>query len=312
MFINVGQRTDIPAFYSNWFYNRIEEGFVYVRNPFYPKLVNEYSLSPKVVDGLLFCTKNPLPLINNPRFELLKPYRQFYFMTITGYGKDIEPDVLDKKLALEAFKKLSTLVGMKKVQWRYDPIIINEKYTVSYHQRAFEKICQSLTGYTEKCIFSFVDLYSKTKRNMPSIREVTQEERHQIAEAFSKIAKTYKIKLVSCLEDSWLSDYGIDTRGCFSKASLEEALDITIDLPSNYHMARKDCQCLLGGDIGQYNTCLHHCLYCYAVEDFKLAKKNYQKHDPKSPLLIGHLEKDDILKRASQTSWLSDRQLTLF
>ena len=124
MIINTGMRTDIPAFYHEWLINRIKEGFVLVRNPYNPSQVTRYSLSPEVVDLIAFCTKNPAPML--PHMDVLKPYGQYWFVTITPYGKDIEPNVPDKQKVMEDFKKLSDAVSVDSVGWRYDPIFVDD------------------------------------------------------------------------------------------------------------------------------------------------------------------------------------------
>ncbi len=158
MIINTGMRTDIPAFYSKWLLNRIKEGFVMVRNPYYKNQVTKYSLNPEVVDCLAFCTKNPHLLI--PHLSELDTYKQFWFVTITPYGKDIEPNVPDKKKVISDFKKLSEHLGKNAVAIRYDPILINEKFDVDMHIRCFGKLLSELKGYTEDCTISFLDAYN--------------------------------------------------------------------------------------------------------------------------------------------------------
>jgi hypothetical protein len=128
MIINTGQRTDIPAFYPKWLANRIKEGFVCVRNPYNPMQVSRYMINPEVVDAIGFCTKNPEPFF--PYLELVKDYGQFWYVTITSYGKDIEPMVPDKERVIEAFKFLSERVGTNAIGWRYDPIFVSDKYTI--------------------------------------------------------------------------------------------------------------------------------------------------------------------------------------
>ena len=155
MIINTGQRTDIPAFYSEWFMNRIREGYVMVRNPFYPEQVTRYSLDPAVVDVLAFCTKDPSPMI--PYLDEISPFRQFWFVTITPYGRDIEENVPPKERVMDAFRRVSEKVGPKAMSWRYDPIFISEKYPIEFHIEAFEKMAAELEGYTEQAVVSFID-----------------------------------------------------------------------------------------------------------------------------------------------------------
>lgn len=170
MIIQTGMRTDIPAFYSEWLVNRIKESYVLVRNPYHPEQVTKYCLSPDVVDLIAFCTKNPAPMFSH--MDIIKPYGQYWFVTITPYGKEIEPHVPDKETVIEDFKKLSDLVGVNSVGWRYDPILIDETHTVSWHIEEFEKMAASLAGYTKTCVISFIDIYKKVERNFPEAREV--------------------------------------------------------------------------------------------------------------------------------------------
>ncbi len=145
MIINTGQRTDIPAFYSDWFVNRLKAGFVLVRNPYDPRSVTRYRLSPDVVDLIGFCTKNPAPML--PHMDLLKPFGHYWYVTITPYGKDIERHVPGKREALETFRRLSELVGVHRIGWRYDPILISESWPVERHVKAFAYMAKELSGY---------------------------------------------------------------------------------------------------------------------------------------------------------------------
>ena len=164
MIIQTGMRTDIPAFYSEWFINRIKEGFVMVRNPYNPSQVTRYNLSPDVVDLIAFCSKNPSPMI--PYMEYLKPYGQYWFVTITPYGKDIEPNVPDYQKVMEDFKNLSGIVGADSVGWRYDPIVVDANHSVDWHIARFEEMTRALDGYTETCVISFIDIYKKVEKTM--------------------------------------------------------------------------------------------------------------------------------------------------
>ena len=185
MILNTGCRTDIPAFYSEWFYSRVREGYVLTRNPYRPEQVIRYRIDPEVVDVLCFCTKNPQPMLE--RLSVLSRFRQFWFVTLTPYGKDIEPFVPDKLKILESVKKLSDSVGAKAVGWRYDPVFITERYSPEYHLRAFHKIAEALSGCVNSCVVSFIDLYEKTRRNFPEARAVTSEEQKRLITGFADI-----------------------------------------------------------------------------------------------------------------------------
>ena len=305
MIINTGMRTDIPAFYSKWLLNRIKEGFVYVRNPYYKNQVTKYSLEPSVVDCLAFCTKNPHPLI--PHLEALDKYNQFWFVTITPYGKDIESNVPDKKQVIEDFKKLSEHVGVDSVAIRYDPIFINEKFDVEMHIKCFERLVSQLKGYTHDCTISFLDLYEKVKRNAPDLRPPNDDEEIEIAKAFSKIGKENDIVIHGCCEKNELKNYGIDITGCMSQEIVEKAIHHKLDIRRKQSQ-RAVCKCVLGNDIGAYNTCPHLCKYCYANANAGLVKENIKKHIPTSPFLIGKEESGDKITEAKQQSWIKDEE----
>lgn len=163
MIVNTGQRSDIPVFYSTWFMNRIKAGFVMVRNPFNPHRVTRYLLRPDAVDAICFCTKNPKPMI--PRLKELHDFRQVWHVTITAYGEEIEPHVPPISEVVDSFRRLSDIVGSDHVFWRYDPIFLSSTYILQKHLDTFGRIAEALRGYTSGCIFSFIDLYSKTLRN---------------------------------------------------------------------------------------------------------------------------------------------------
>ena len=307
MIINTGQRTDIPAFYADWFVNRLKAGFVLVRNPYNPRSVTRYRLSPEVVDLIGFCTKNPAPML--PHMDLLRPYGQFWYVTITPYGKEIEPGVPDKREVLDSFRRLSDIVGPDRMGWRYDPVFISGEYPAERHIRAFEYMAQTLSGYTRTTVISFVDLYEKTKRNFPEVRPVTAEQRLLLGKAFAEIAGQYGMTLRPCGEGDELARFGADCSGCMTVAMYEQALGRRLKVPKTAP-ARKECACYLGGDIGAYNTCGHLCRYCYANYDAATVRKNLAAHDPESPLLIGHLEPGDQVHEAKQESWI-DPQITM-
>ncbi|MBR2289763.1 MAG: DUF1848 domain-containing protein [Clostridia bacterium] len=310
MIINTGMRTDIPAFYSKWLLNRIKEGFVYVRNPYYKNQVTKYSLSPEVVDCLAFCTKNPHPLIGH--LTELDKYNQFWFVTITPYGKDIEPNVPDKKLVIEDFKKLSEHIGADSVALRYDPIFINQEFDVDKHIKCFERLLSQLKGYTHDCTISFLDLYEKVKRNAPDLRPPNEEEEIELVKAFAKIGQENDIVIHGCCEKKELKAYGIDITGCMSQEIVEKAIHHKLDIRKKQSQ-RAVCDCVLGNDIGAYNTCPHMCKYCYANANAGLVRENVKKHIPSSPFLIGKEEPGDKITEAKQISWIKeeDRQIRL-
>ena len=308
MIINTGQRTDIPAFYAKWFAGRLKEGFVCVRNPYNPNQVSRYRLDPSVVDVIGFCTKNPAPMF--PYMELLKEYGQYWFVTLTPYGRDIEPNVPDKHHLIEDFKTLSDIVGVGAVGWRYDPIFLSDKYTIDYHLRAFRQIAEALSGYTKTVVISFIDLYPKVKKNFPEAREVSHDDRLLLGRQIIEIATTCGMTVKPCAEGDELSSYGADCSGCMKISDYEKAIGERL-LPPKKKGARAECACYLSCDIGAYNTCRHLCKYCYANAEPDVVMAQSRQHDPTSPFIIGNYLPDDDIHDVPQTSW-NDRQMRLF
>ena len=307
MIINTGQRTDIPAFYAEWFANRLKEGFVCVRNPYNPNQVSRYRLDPAVVDVIGFCTKNPAPMF--PYMDLLREYGQYWFVTITPYGRDIEPNVPDKHRLLSDFRRLSDTVGIHAAGWRYDPILVSERYTAEYHLRAFEQIASALDGYTETVVISFIDLYPKVRWNFPEAREVPRELRLELGKKFIEIASAHGMTVKPCAEGDELATYGADCSGCMQIRDYEKAIGRHLNAPKRKG-ARAECACYLSCDIGAYNTCKHLCRYCYANAEPSVVIAQSRLHDPKSPFLIGSYRDDDIIHDVPQKSWI-DGQMSI-
>ncbi len=291
MILFASGRTDIPAFYSNWFINRVEAGFVDVRNPFNQKLVSRIYFSD--VDLIMFCSKNPLPMIN--KLDILKLPVLFY-VTITPYGKDVEPNIPDKRLIIDGVKKLSLVLGIDNVVVRYDPIFLSDKYNVDYHIKAFDKLCKNLNGYVNKIIVSFMDEYKnvRSNKNILKYRAFTREDYKKIGEAFSKSAMDNGMSVQTCFEDEDLTQYGFVKGECLSH---ELAYILTgKKFKSSNVRKEKKCECVQMVDIGDYNSCMHMCKYCYANYDEKAVSNNFERHDDNSSLLIGSIQRDDVIK----------------
>ena len=291
MILMVSGRTDIVAFYTKWFINRYNEGYVDVRNPFYPKNVSRIYFQD--VDAILFCTKNPLPIIKHLD-KIDKPIH--FHVTITPYKEDIEPNVPSKKNIIEAIKKISSIIGIDNTVIRYDPIFLSDKYNLEYHKKAFEKLCSMLDGYVNKIIISFLDDYKNVRKNRHILKyqELTENDYKEIGLFFSSIAKSHNMIVQTCFEEHNLIEYGFKKGECLSH---ELAYKLTGKIYKKW-TARKGgkCNCVEMVDIGSYNSCNHLCKYCYANYDENIVHKNYQSHNPNSSLLIGNLEKDDIIK----------------
>lgn len=291
MILNVSGRTDIIAFYSQWFINRYKEGFVDVRNPFNQNMVSRIYFND--VDAIMFCTKNPIPILPYLK-EIDKPIE--FHVTITPYKNDIEPNVPFKKDITEAIKQVSNIIGKQHLSVRYDPIFISDKYSLEYHKKAFEKLCSLLNGYINRIIISFIDEYKNVRKNQNilKMKEMTENDYKEIGTSFSKSAKKYNIVVHTCFEDKNLCEYGFTKGECMSK---ELAYKLTGKTYKKW-TARKEkkCNCVEMVDIGVYNSCKHFCKYCYANFDEKQVINNFNNHNPNSSLLVGELKKDDIIK----------------
>ena len=306
MIIQTGNRTDIPAFYSEWFANRLQEGYVMVRNPFNLASITKYRLDPSVVDLMAFCTKNPEPMLKY--MDLLEPYRQYWFVTITPYGKTVEPNVPEKKMVMDSFKKLSAIVGSDHISWRYDPIFLDEEWTVEKHVETFRHMAEYLNGYTKTAVISFIDLYEKVKRNFSEVKTVPFDTQMIMTEKIVGIAKENGMIVKPCGESKELEKTGADCSGCMSRKAFESAVGQKLVFPT-IPRNRKECACFITADIGAYNTCQHFCKYCYANADKKAVMQAVKQHDPSSPLLIGHIRTEDKVHEVKQTSWI-DPQMT--
>lgn len=292
MILNVSGRCDVVAFYSEWFMNRLKEGYFDVRNPFNPNLISRIYVDD--IDLFFFCTKNPYPIIDKIKDI---PKKVYFHVTLTPYKDEIEPGVPDKKEIIESIRKLSKIVGKENVVVRYDPVFISDKYTLEYHKKAFSKVCSLLDGYISKILISFLDEYKNVKKNYNFLKykNLTESDYKGIGESFSKSAKEHGMIVHTCFEDRNLVEYGFSEDECLSR---ELAFKLTGNIYKEEWKARggKKCHCVQMVDIGVYNCCSHFCKYCYANYDEKKVLENMKDHDKNSSLLIGRISDKDTIK----------------
>lgn len=311
MIISASRRTDIPTYYSEWFFNRLKEGYVLVRNPINVHQISRISLRPDVVDGIVFWTKNPIPMLSN--LKRLHDYTYYFQFTVTAYGKDMERNVPSKNdIIIPAFQRLSDLIGPDRIIWRYDPIFITGTYTVEYHIRFFSRLAKRLSGYTRKCTISFLDLYQKIRNNVRrlAISPATPEQQDFLAGHLAEIARCHGLKIDMCAEEKDFQQYGIQRARCIDDRLFAKFLNSPLTLKKDRYQ-RQACGCMESIDIGAYNTCLNGCCYCYANFSEKTAKRNQNDHDPEAPLLFGVPDtRDQITDRKEHSSRV--RQLELW
>ncbi len=312
MIISASRRTDIPSFYSDWFYNRINEGYVCVRNPMNPRQISRISLSPDVVDGIVFWTKNPQPMISH--LDRLKDYMYIFQFTVTPYGRDVEVNVPSKdKVIVPAFQALSDKIGPERVIWRYDPILLTEKYGIAYHTRYFEALARRISGCTEKCVISFMDMYKSTLSNTRDLNlcQMDGGAMRELAYRLANIAVRYNLRLETCAEKIDLSEFGICHSHCIDGALFERLLGCKLKLDRDKNQ-RPECGCAQSIDIGAYNTCQNGCKYCYANHSAALLTKNTAAHNPASPLLCGIIAEGETVREREIMSSRSKTALPSF
>ena len=311
MILSVSRRTDIPNYYSEWFLNRIEDGYLYVRNPMNTHQISKIDISPDIVDCIVFWTKNPEPMMD--KLYQLKDYKYYFQFTLTGYGKDIEPSLPHKRdKMIPVFQKLSSRIGREKVIWRYDPIIFTDNYSEEYHIKAFHEIASRLKGYCNRVVISFVDLYDKTRRNMKEINAIdkNQNELLKFATELAEIAKENSMQIETCAEIIDLSSCGIKHSSCIDKELIEKIIGFSIKAKKDKNQ-RDECGCIESVEVGAYNTCLNGCKYCYANYSDERVKANITLYDVDSPLLCGKITEEDRINERAVKS-IKEGQMNLF
>lgn len=311
MIISASRRTDIPAFYSDWFFNRIKERYVLVPNPYNSKMISRISLDPAVVDCIVFWSKNPAPMLE--KLDKLKDYNYYFQFTLNPYGPDIENHLPAISKRIDTFKRLSDRIGKEKVIWRYDPVLTNETYTPGFHKEKFAEIAYELKEHTEKCMLGFIDHYQhiRTAVSQFNIQSLLKADIEEMAVSFKKTVDTCSIQLDTCTVKVDLTHLGIPGGLCIDNQLVERIAGYPISVRKDKNQ-RDICRCAESIDIGTYESCLNGCIYCYAIKgNYNTVKYNLNKHDKNSPMLVGELQEDDIVKERLVKSLRND-QFSLF
>lgn len=294
MIISASRRTDIPAFYSQWFINRIREGSCSVVNPFNRRQISRVSLLPSDVDVIVFWTKNPMPLIDNLNEIDERGFKYYFQYTVNGYPAQLEPNLPKLDTTIDTFTKLAKRIGSDRLIWRYDPILISSITGYDYHIKQFEKIATALRGKTHRVIISIVDKYRKALNNFKYLKtqnivisnELNSQEFSTLMLALSEIACRNGLEIYSCAETIDLQPYGILPGKCIDDEYIRRVFGL--DLPGGKDKSQRlECGCIQSKDIGVYDTCLHGCAYCYAGT-LNIGLKNREQHYVDSPSLIGN------------------------
>lgn len=299
MYFTVSRRTDIPAFFWDWFSHRLDEGYCMVRNPKFPEKVSRYSLLPEDVDLFYFMSKNYLPALHHehPIADVVKKFPCLFEFTITPYGRDVEPHLPDKRDLVKGLWELSSAAGRENLRWCYDPVVITNKYSVDLHKKNFGYLAELIAPYVSSARINFVNLYDHVQKNAPDIFTPTKLQKEELLQSFVSTAREHFLSL-TCCPGSAFSSYGFEEKPCVS------VLD-TQRLSGKKISRKKKDGCLMcsqnsARDLGLYNTCPHGCTYCYATTDYTKAIETVSKnYDPKAPMLLDHLQGHEVISGGS-------------
>lgn len=297
MILSASRRTDIPAFYMEWFMKRLRSGEVWVANPVNLRKIGRIHFDRETLDGIVFWSKNPAPLLHY--IQELSPYPWYLQYTLNAYGKDVEPGLPSLEERTAVFKALAEAAGPERVVWRYDPVFFSEQYTLQWHLAQFQSLAGQLAGSTEQCVFSFLDYYRNTEKRMEPVKPVPgrEGEIRRLAAGFSRIASENGMALCTCAEQTDFSEFGIRPGKCVDAGLLGRIGGVPLKVRKDYNQ-RKECGCVSSIDVGTYHTCPHGCLYCYASGRERAVRKNRAMYDEDALMLCRtQKEGDEVLER---------------
>ena len=300
MIISASRRTDIPAFYAEWFINRVRAGYCEVPNPFNRKQISRVSLRPEDVDVIVFWTRHPRPLF--PYLDELEQrgFRYYFHCTLTNYPRELEPRTPAYHTAVDTFRSLAVRIGAELVIWRYDPIVFSKRTGAGFHAENYAQIAADLQGYTTRSVVSIMDWYPKLRHRLDALQgtgfkplEVGSPSGERFATLMSGLAALAAengMQIQSCAEPLDLSGYGILPGKCVDDAYIRSVFGIEVN-PRKDPGQRAACGCVISRDIGVYNTCSFGCRYCYATQNFDRARERIKFHDPLADAMLI----DDVL-----------------
>jgi len=293
--ISASRRTDIPAFYSEWFMNRIRVGWCQVPNPLNYNQLSYVSLKPEDVAAIVFWSKNPKPMLKYlPELDD-RGFRYYFQFAVNDYPSILEPNIPSLQMRLETFREISNHVTPLRAIWRYDPIIISNYTPPDFHRDKFSAIADALKGYTKRVMVSLIDYYRKTDRRLAELEKEGYQFDREAAQAhivwdllkdLSSMAKSNEMEIFTCAEERDFSDAGIYPGRCIDG-------DLLFRLWALHGHTQKDptqrdaCLCVVSKDIGINDTCIHGCPYCYSTRNIEIARQRHSEHEPESPVIWG-------------------------
>lgn len=279
MIISASRRTDIPAFHSEWFFNRLREGYSIVTHSTKSGLYHRVPLTPDVVDCIVFRTKNPAPMLS--RLNELRDYNYLFNITMNPYGREMEANIPRLQDRVETYKRLADTIGLLRMIWRYDPVMLTPKYDMDFHRRAFEYLCRELSPYSYKCMIGFIIHHGfvANRINPLAVKQRAVEDMKDVGRIFSEIAARYRHPIETCATEVDLDEFGITHGACVERKQIEKIIGYRFDKVKEKYL-RPHCNCMESVDIGNYSTCNNGCLYCYATPN-----KPNMRVNPLSPSL---------------------------
>lgn len=306
MIVSASRRTDIPRYYAPWLINRLRAGYALAADPYDARHLTRVGLRPSDVDLLVLWTKDPRPLL--ARLGELDDFGiPYYFQyTITTLGPDLEPAAPDMATAVGAFLRLSRRLGPERVDWRFDPVLIDEAHPLSQTVQRFCALADALRGATARCILSFCDPYGGRKA-----RPMGEETIRTAARALGEAAAARGLPLFACAEPYDLRPFGILPGACIDAQKAARILASEVAAKKDAGQ-RPACRCLPSVDIGAYDTCPAGCAYCYATHSARRARERCAAHDPNSPLLTGWPRGDErVTERAMPSIQIAQTRLPI-
>ena len=308
MIISASRRTDIPAFFSEWFINRVRVGWCQVPNPLNYNQLSYVSLKPKDVEAIVFWSKNPEPLLKYLHELDERGFKYYFQFTLNDYPSIIEPNIPVRSERIETFYRVSEHLSPLHVIWRYDPIIISDQTNFDYHRKKFSEIARALKGCTRRVTISLVDYYKKTDRRFLELeregfhfyREASSSDTiRSLLKDLSVIAENNGMEIFTCAEEHNYSEVGVRPGSCIDSELLYRLWSIEVQNKKD-PTQRNSCLCNVSKDIGLNDTCSHGCSYCYSTRNIELAKRRYFEHDPKSPVIWGSFRELSEAEEADQ------------
>lgn len=278
--ISASRRTDIPAFYTDWFINRLKAGSVYVQQP-YTRKPFPVSLQPHDVSAIVFWSKNYAPLLSKLESIEQTTKNLFFHFTITA-NQELELHTPDCKDAIRDYIFLAKRYSPSQLVWRYDPICITDKLSFETYEERFVQCAELLEGHAQSCFISFAHPYKRTGANLKryaqqTMADLSEEQKQGHALRLAVRAERYGIRLFACCNDYLVSENVLKAR-CIDGHFLSEIFKTPID--TRAASSRKECGCTKSMDIGAYDTCAHGCLYCYANVDKNKAIVAQKRQNP--------------------------------